>query len=246
MGQLKERCEPDSCDYWAVSKAAGSLTSQACTLSARHIKDGTLRLQFNREVSYYARGIVNDVAQGRKSADQGLKAIKSEQSSLLSQALEIAQKGVGAIAGALQIATGAGVCYGSAGTLCLFFGAPMMAHGANNIYENGRNILGNRSDTEGPLRKTYQNIAKSFKYSEREGNIAYGSVDLGMSIVGAGRLVLKADSWRLFRYVRTDYVRAYRNTSTPAFILDRSADAITAKGIHDQWVDKDGLRHEPR
>ncbi|MHC8344247.1 DUF4225 domain-containing protein [Pseudomonas sp. RT6P73] len=238
MGQLKDRCETGSCDYWAVSKAAGNLTSQACTLSARHIKDGTLRLQFNREVSYYARGIVNDVAQGRKSADQGLKEIKSEQSSLLSQASEIAMKSVGAIAGALQIATGAGVCYGSAGTLCLFFGAPMMAHGANNIYESGRNILKNRTDTEGPVRKGYQAMAKSFKYTEREGNIAYGSFDVGLSIYGAGRLVLKADSWRLFRYVRTDYVRAYKNTPTSVLILERSADAMTINGIHKEWSDK--------
>jgi hypothetical protein len=99
MGQLKEPCEDSSCDYWAVSTAAANLTQQACTLGSRHINDGTLRLQFNREVSYYARGIVNDVAQGRKSADQGLKEIKSEQSSLLSQSWEIAKKGAGAIAG---------------------------------------------------------------------------------------------------------------------------------------------------
>ncbi|KAA0987076.1 DUF4225 domain-containing protein [Pseudomonas sp. ANT_J28] len=239
MGQLKDRCEKSSCDYWAVSKAAANLTQQACTLGARHINDGTLRLQFNREVSYYARGIVNDVAQGRKSAEQGLKEIKSEQSSLLSQASEIAQKGVGAIAGALQIATGAGICYGSAGTLCLLFGAPMMAHGANNVYENGRNILENRTDTVGPVRKTYQAVAQSFKYTEREGNIAYGSFDVGMSIYGTGRLVLKPDSWRLFRHVRTDYVRAYQNTPTPIFILERSADAITTNGIYKEWRRKD-------
>lgn len=137
MGQLKNRCETGDCDYWAVSKAAGNLTSQACTLSARHIKDGTLRLQFNREVSYYARGIVNDVAQGRKSADQGLKEIKNEQNSLVSQSWEVAKKGAGVVAGGIQVFTGAGVCYGSGGTLCLVFGGSMMLHGVNNIYENG-------------------------------------------------------------------------------------------------------------
>ncbi len=54
MGQLKERPEDSNCDYWAVCKAAANLTQQACTLGARHINDGTLRLQFNRQVSYYA------------------------------------------------------------------------------------------------------------------------------------------------------------------------------------------------
>ncbi|WP_307652134.1 hypothetical protein [Pseudomonas mucidolens] len=74
MKPTSESCIPGSCDYWMVSQAAAKLGSQASTLGARHIKDGTLRLQFNREVSYYARGIVNDVSQGNKSAEQGLKS----------------------------------------------------------------------------------------------------------------------------------------------------------------------------
>jgi hypothetical protein len=234
MGQLKNRCEDNSCDYWAVSKAAGNLTNQACTLGARHINDGTLRLQFNREISYYARGIVNDVAQGRKSAEQGLKEIKNEQSSLLSQSWEVAKKGAGAVAGGMQILTGAGICYGSAGTLCLFLGGPMMLHGANNVYENGRNLLEDRTDTEGPTRKVYQAIAKGFGQSEREGNIAYGSMDIGLSIYGLGRHVLKPDAWRLFRYVRTDYVRSYKNMGAGALSFEIYTDLQTVKQLSEE------------
>lgn len=234
MGQLKNSCEPSSCDYWAVSKAAGNLTNQACTLASRHIKDGTLRLQFNREVSYYARGIVNDVAQGRKSAEQGLKEIKNEQSSLLSQSWEVAKKGAGAVAGGMQMLTGAGICYGSAGTLCLVLGAPMMLHGANNIYENGRNLLEDRNDTEGPTRMVYQAIAKGFGQSEREGNIAYGSLDIGLSIYGLGRHVLKPDAWRLFRYVRTDYVRSYKNMGAGALSFEIYTNLQTVKQLSEE------------
>lgn len=188
---LKNNCIPSSCDYWGVSKAAGSLMNQACTIGARHIEDGTLRIRFNREVSYYAKSIVNDVAQGKKTADQALKAIKSEQSSLLSQSLEIARKGVGTIAGVVQFAAGAGICYGSAGTLCAFAGAPLMAHGANNVYENGRNLWEGRSDTQGPVRTVYQKIAENMGGGTFEGNMAYGAMDLGLSAYGIGRLVLK-------------------------------------------------------
>jgi len=67
MKPTSESCMPGSCDYWMVSDAARKLGSQAGTLGARHIKDGTLRLQFNREVAYYARSIVNDVEQGKKA-----------------------------------------------------------------------------------------------------------------------------------------------------------------------------------
>lgn len=164
-----------------------SLRIAQLSLGARHIKDGTLRLQFNREVAYYARSIVNDVEQGKKSPEQGLNDLKNEQNSLLSQSLEVAQKGVGAIAGALQFAAGAGICYGSAGMLCLFAGAPLMA---------------------------------------------YGSVDLGLSAYGVGRLILKPDAWRLFRYVRTDYVRGYENSSKAALTFEVVSDTATVNSMY--------------
>ncbi|UVJ43937.1 DUF4225 domain-containing protein [Pseudomonas sp. LS1212] len=235
MGQLKNNSKPSSCDFWKVSHAASYLANQACTLGARHIKDGTLRLQFNREVSYYARSIVNDVEQGKKSPEQGLKEIKNEQNHLLSQSWEVTQKGVGVIAGVLQFGLGAGMCYGSAGTLCIFPGSLLMTHGANNIYENGRNLLKGRSDTQGPVRKAYHSISKWMGGDEFEGNMAYGAFDLGMSAYVAGRLLLKPDAWRLFRHVRTDYERAYKKTSAGAILFDRTADAITANGMREKW-----------
>lgn len=215
-----------------VSSAARKLGSQASTLGARHIKDGTLRLQFNREVAYYAKSIVNDVSQGKKSPEQGLQDLKNEQSSLLSQSFEIAQKGVGAIAGAFQIATGAGICYVSAGTLCLIAGAPMMAHGANNLYENGRNLLRNRSDTQGPVRKIYQEGAKLLGGGEFEGDMAYGTVDLGLSVYGVGRMVLKPDAWRLFRYINTDYIRSYKAMGSGALVFEGISDSVTGRSMY--------------
>lgn len=239
MKTKNERCMPDSGDYWMVSQAAAKLGNQAGTLSARHIKNGTLRLQFNREVSYYARGIVNDVSQGNKSAEQGLKELRDEQNSLLSQSLEVAQKGVGVIAGALQFAAGAGICYASVGTLCLFAGAPLMLHGANNTYENGRNLWGKRSDTQGPVRKGYQEVAKAMGAGEFEGNMAYGAIDLGLSAYGVGRMVLKPDAWRLFRYVRTDYVRGYENASKVVLALEAISDTATMNSMYQEAKNHD-------
>ncbi|VVO04462.1 hypothetical protein PS718_02931 [Pseudomonas fluorescens] len=239
MRRSKDSCKPGSCDYWMVSNAAANLANQACTLSARHIKDGTLRIQFNREVSYYARGVVNDVAQGRKSSEQGLKDIKDEQNSLLSQSMEVAQRGVGAIAGALQFVAGAGICYGSVGTLCLFAGVPMMAHGANNVYENGRNLWEGRSDTQGPVRKGYQKVAKFIGGGAFEGNMAYGTIDLGLSVYGAGRLILKPDAWRLFRYVRADYVRGHEGSSKISLLIESVSGAATVDALYQEVKNND-------
>jgi len=239
MRLLKDIPEQSSCDYWAVCKAAGNLSNQAGTLAARHIKDGTLRLQFNREVAYYARGIVNDVAHGDKSAEQGLKDIKDEQNSLLSQSWEVTQKGIGVIAGAFQVATGAGICYGSAGMLCTFMGVPMMLHGTNNMYENGRNLLERRSNTQGPLRKGYHAIAKWRNGGELEGNMAYGAMDLALSIYGIRRMVLKPDAWRLFRYVETDYVRAYKTAGQSSLIFEGISNSLTGKSMYMEYRNDD-------
>ena len=234
MKRLSESCTSDSCDYWMVSAAAGKLGSQASTLGVKHIKDGMLRLQFNREVAYYAKRIVDDVSQGKKTPEQGLQDLKNEQSSLLSQSWEITKKGAGAIAGAMQVITGGGICYATAGTLCLVAGVPMMAHGANNIYENGRNLLEDRADTEGPVRKGYQAIAKSVGYEAREGNLAYSTADLGMSAYGLSRYILKPDAWRWFRYVRTDYVRSYKGMGASAWGLEIHTDFQTGKQIYQE------------
>ncbi|MBX8487182.1 DUF4225 domain-containing protein [Pseudomonas cichorii] len=220
-----------------VSQAASYLAGHACTISARHIKDGTLRIQFNKEVAYYAREIVRDVDQGRKSVDEGLKALKKEQISLSKQSLTIAQQSIGLVAGGLQITGGAAMCGGTFGLGC-GLGVLMATHGANNVYENGRNLWEGRSDTQGYVRKTYQGISKFFGGSEFEGNMAYGGADLLMSGYGTVRLVVKKDSWRLFRYIDADYIRAYEATSRRAFLFDRVSDGVTIKGMAEEWGNK--------
>ena len=234
MNSIKESCTPGSCDYWMVSAAAGKLASQACTLGARHIKDGRLRLPFNREIAYYAKHIVDDVSRGIKTPEQGLQALQSEQHRLLTQSWEVAKKGAGVIAGAMQVITGAGICYTSVGTLCLVAGVPMMAHGTNNMYENGRNLLTARTDTQGPVRKGYQALAKAAGYAEREGNLAYSSVDLGLSAYALSRSVLKPDAWRLFRYIKTDYTRFFKRMGVGALGLEIHTDFQTGKQIYQE------------
>ena len=233
MRPQKNNCPPTRCDAWLVSEAAANVSRQACTLSARHINDGALRLQFNREVSYYTQGIVKDVSQGNKTVEQGLKELKDEQGSLLSQAREVTLRGASVISGTLQFAAGAGICYASLGTLCFVAGIPMMLNGANNTYESGRNLLENRSDAVGPLRKGYRALSGVLGSGNCEADIAYGVVDLSSSAYGIGKLVLKPDAWRLFRYVRSDYVRAYHHASRGGFFFDRFIDGMTAKTMYD-------------
>lgn len=225
----------DSEDFRKVRQAAVYLQGQACTLAARHISDGTLRLQFNRDIAYYMRGIVRDVEDGRRSVEDGLKAIEDEKHSLLIQSKDLGLKFAGLGAGVLQVGAGVGICYGSFGTLCLTAGAALILHGGNNIYENGRNLYEGRSDTEGPIRKGYQSLATFSGKQPCAGNVAYGAVDLALSAYGLYGLTLKPDAWKLFNYVRADKIRGYEDIAPLSFSIERTADVASGISIWDNW-----------
>ncbi|WP_434680284.1 DUF4225 domain-containing protein [Pseudomonas sp. R1-18] len=222
-------------NFREVHEAATFLQGQACTFAARHIQDGTRRLLFNRAVSYYAREIIKDVEEGRKTASEGLKVIRAEQKSLTEQSFDVTTKAFGLGAGALQVTSGVGVCYVSVGTLCFTLGVAMIAHGTNNIYENGRNLYEGRSDVEGPVRKGYQALAELSGKQTCAGSILYGSVDLGMSAYGLTKFVTKPEAWRLFRHLPNDYIRAYKTTHPIFHAVDRPTDLFTAVNVVDQW-----------
>lgn len=59
---------PDDYDIWDVNSAARKLIEQAHTVSARHLAHGIARVQFNREVAYYAKRIADDVALGHTTS----------------------------------------------------------------------------------------------------------------------------------------------------------------------------------
>ena len=84
---------PNRYDIWDVNSAASGLTGQAMVVSNRHIDDGMSCMQFNREVAYYAKRIVDDVTLGHKTPEQGIQALLQEQRDLLNQSLALARTG---------------------------------------------------------------------------------------------------------------------------------------------------------
>lgn len=88
---------PNRHDLWDVNSAAGKLVGQARTVSARHLAHGFSRERFNQEVAYYAKRIADDVAQGHKTPEQGIKALTQEQHDLLIQSHAVTREGQAAI-----------------------------------------------------------------------------------------------------------------------------------------------------
>lgn len=216
-------------DFWEVSHAAGVLARYACSVSAEHIRSGTLRLQFNREVAYYMRGIVQDVESGKKTAAQALKEILKERRSLVDQSLQV----VGLVAGGMQIVGGVAMCASTLGAACVP-GVVLILHGANNIYENGRNLKEGRSDTVGVVKESYQYWSRKFGGTEAEGNIAYGVTDIALSGYSLYRKVPGPDAWRLFRYIDSDYVHAYTLSKTTTLGIGILSDTATTVGIYNE------------
>lgn len=218
-------------EFWELHQSATNLTRYACIVSSRHIKDGLLRGRFNRDMAYYVRQILEDVRNGRIRTEEGLRKVEAEHKTLRRLSLEVG----GVISGASMVTTGVGICYITAGTACALGGAPMIAHGANNAYENLSNLVRRRTDTVGPLRNAYQSTAIAAGGSAREGNIAYGVVDVVLSIYGLARLVKKDGAWKLFHTIRPDYTRAYKLMNKHALLLEFGISSWTTKQVIDEF-----------
>ncbi|AZL73291.1 DUF4225 domain-containing protein [Pseudomonas oryziphila] len=221
--------------YWEVNAAASRLISYGCGISAKHLSDRRLRMQFNRELAYYARRVVNDVYERQMDPEQALAALNAEKNNLKLQRERIITQSVGLLGGVGQIVAGGGFCYGSLGTLCAVAGGPLIAHGTNNVYENLRGLYEGRDDVQGPVKKGYQEASKKLGFTEREGKLAYLVADLSLSIGALFRPVLKPDAWRLYKYYRVDKEIAIKQMSKAALGAEAAVNTPTAIDLYKEY-----------
>ncbi|MCG8291780.1 DUF4225 domain-containing protein [Pseudomonas entomophila] len=221
-------------DFWEVNHAAARLTQYACEVAARCLDDGMLRLQFTQEMAYVGKGIVEEVRTGRKTPEQGLIQIKKEYAELAEQFFQYSKLVAGLAAGVLQVAGGVAVCKLTAGFACATGGIALVQHGINAIYENGQNIFSGRTDTVGPLRKGYQEVAMALGGKASHGNVAYGAADIVLSGFGLTTLVVGRNAWRLFRYIRSDMVPAYKNMGAGLLGFELGVNVMNGELI---WVE---------
>ncbi len=187
---VKQR--PDYYEESVVRQAAKSVTMHASTLGSLYIKDGVYRSKFIRDVDRWGQCLVNDYNNGKKSKSDVLTAFTKEKKSLTEQGILITKKGVGLVAGVMMVMGSAATCVGSAGSLCAM-STPVLAHGLNNVYENGKYFYDGDTNATGWVRDFYQKVAISAgnfligngEEWRRYGDIAYYGVDLSMSVYGA-------------------------------------------------------------
>lgn len=235
MSGRSEHDVPWDDDFWEVSHAAARLTQYACEVAVRCLDDGMLRLQFTQEMAYVGKGIVEDVRTGRKTPEQGLIQIRKEHAELADQVFQYSKLVAGLAAGVIQVAGGVAVCKLTAGVACALGGGALVQHGINAIYENGKNIYQGRTDTVGPLRKGYQEVAKALGGKASHGNVVYGVTDILLSGFGMGRLVISPAARKLFRYIRSDKVRAYKVAGGALITFELGMNVMTGELVWVEW-----------
>lgn len=134
---------------------------------------------------------------------------------------------------------GAGIALCSTGMGCML-GAPLIAHGANGIYEGGIGFYEGNSDVQGPLREGYKSAAKALGFKESVGNLAYDLVDFGISVKGKLKLIPKLNEYgnpkkNLFfkEYAQKDLEYAYKQMSSKFLVFEMISDAISISKLRD-------------
>lgn len=140
--------------------------------------------------------------------------------------------GVGVVVSTLEVIAGIGIAFGASPTIAgSAFGALLITHGLNNLGESYNNLKDNRDDSVGLIRNGYIATAQFMGFSKEAGDLAYSVVDAGLSVYGLKRFVLKENSWKLFYYLNTDYVRNIKTMSKPALAIEATSDSLVIKSI---------------
>ncbi|MFK7608747.1 MULTISPECIES: DUF4225 domain-containing protein [unclassified Pseudomonas] len=213
------------CSLEDLNQAAEELIALGCAAGAMHIHDGVARLGFLGEVSAFVDEVVEEVKEGVISAAEGVAVFWEEQRELRSQVFFYGANGITIVGGAAQVELGVAITGASYG-IGTPFGAMLVAHGTNNIYEGVGNIINgpnNQGPVIGPVRYLYQQRSNSVY----EGNMAYGAVDLMLSGGGLVRAIRKKESLQLFIQDSINYEMAYKQAGKIALSFEGVVDALT-------------------
>jgi hypothetical protein len=135
--------------------------------------------------------------------------------------------GVGFISGGLQVVAGVGLVETG-------FGGLMIAHGVNNVIENGYYFLYRQSYT-GPLKFVYEGVGELFGINKQDSDVIYTFVDIALSVNGLLGCKLAEDTARLYRYVTADLLWGikeigYKKISADELIVELIGDINTVAG----------------
>ncbi|MGD8108787.1 DUF4225 domain-containing protein [Pantoea sp. FN0302] len=235
-----------------LNKKEIELTDYANSVALQHLYNFDVRHDFLQEIMVLISKIREEVRINCLSINGAIKYLDDEVNLLKAQCeklrlekinqyvliekeslgkkVNLIIKQIGFVSGGTQVFSGIGVCAASFGMSCAAFGAPLITHGMNNIYENGYWLIFRRNKT-GYTRLFYHQLANRLGYSEGAADNAYALVDIGVSAYGLGRMVLRQDSYRLFRHINSDYIRGWQEMGAIPLAVEITGDITTLSGM---------------
>ncbi|CAM3649110.1 type VI secretion system tip protein VgrG [Halomonas sp. FME1] len=160
------------------------------------------------------------------SARRGYEAFNEATGPFRDNAWEYVNTAANYVGGAGQIMTGAAFCSTVAGCM---LGGPMMGLGVNNVQEAYTGENG------------YIRSAAIAAGGEQMGSLAVDTANLGTSVGGLSRKVVSPDSWKLFRNIRSDYVRKYETMSRGGLTVEGIGGATgIASGVENYFDSVEG------
>lgn len=238
-----------------VEKACSDLNEYAYQLSLLYFSVAVARQAFLEEIKKLTDYLLSEVRSGCFSAAGALDIIKQEisflkeqQSQLINEKLifyaaieterkdaitNLILKQAGFIGGGLQVFAGFGICKATLGIACSAYGAPLIAHGINNAYENGYYLIFHQSKT-GYVKELYRAVAHQAGITGGNSDYIYNIADIALSGYGLGRNVLREDTFRLYRHLNDDFIRGWKTMGKTALLVEAYVDGAALAGIYIQ------------
>lgn len=141
-------------------------------------------------------------------------------------------KTIGFISGSMQFIGGVGVCVSGLRAACAKYGVPMIVNGGENAWENSYYLVFRENTERTPIRDAYRYVAQLLGGNEKDGDIAFSAVDIGLSFHAMSNLALKSDSWRLFRYIRADFIRGWESMGMYGVGAELTGDAASGYSLY--------------
>lgn len=227
-----------------------------------YLHNSALRAKFMTEEVSIASGYIDDYVRGNCNFSQAMEKLHNQYQMLsISHTqlqmgtlklyaiaerekerhsfLTITLKRVGFISGVMQIIGGSGLCKASIGAACKSFGIPLMIQGAENTWENGYYLLFHEDPKNMPLRYAYRYGANLLGGDDKNADIAFSSGDLVLSLGSASVFTLRTDAWKLFHYIREDYIQNWKTLGVIDGLNEATGDALSGFSIY-QLTGKSG------
>ncbi len=232
--------------FYAMAKIdADKLINISRRVSFNNIQDAFLRSRFESDVKEFAERNLTFIRSAKTDNEckEGIDNLKMECYHLSSQDSMLSLKqakvyisakieehdkvigyvidGIAVVLGGMQMVAGGGILLSSLGSgniVGTIVGAHLILSGVSSISEGVQRLRGNNNAT-GPMQNVYMGAAEFLGFERKTGMLAYYAADLTTSFYGVIKLSLKADAWRLYRYLPTDYYRKISSMGRPALAI---------------------------